>query len=217
MRLNSNFQCYFGIIPWPLRPSQQKHLHVYSSSRQPPENWRQFRTNSHFEHISKSLHSHFPGHQKIFQRTDTFSPVTFTMLRPRNSVHRWRSTLNAVLLIEFAPLAVSCRPFANHSSKYLSRRIQDSQSALGSDIRRPSWVFCLHSKSSAEETMSLNNAFDNGPSTLEGRSQSRCVFPARRYSRSARVDTLDGSFKMLRYNTAIAATQFSDWMLEDVR
>lgn len=122
-----------------------------------------------------------------------------------------------MLFIEFVPLAVLGRPFANHLSKYLLKRIQDNQSALVSGLRRPSWVFCLHSKSSAEETMSLNNAFDNGPSTLEGRSQSRCNFPARRYSRSARVDTLDGSFKMLRYNTAIAATQFSDWMLEDVR
>lgn len=65
--------------------------------------------------------------------------------------------------------------------------------------------------------MSLNNAFDNGPSTLEGRSQSRCIFPARKYSRSPRVDMLVGSFKMLLYSTAIAATQFSDWILGDVR
>lgn len=69
---------------------------------------------------------------------------------------------------------------------------------------------CFQTKSSAEETISLNNAFDKGPSTLEGRSQSRCIFPARKYSRSALVDMLDGSFKMLLYRTAIAATQFSD-------
>lgn len=111
----------------------------------------------------------------------------------------------------------SSQPFVSGFSYSVSTRPEENQSGLVSGLRRPSWVFCLHNKSSAEETMSLNNAFDNGPSTLEGRSQSRCSFPARKYSRSARVDMLFGSFRMLRYSTAIAATQFSDWMLEDVR
>lgn len=99
MRLNSNFQCYFGIFPQQLQPGQQRHLGVYSKSRSPPGNWCQFRTNAN---MSKSLHSQFLGHQKamLFQpvllRTGKFSPINFAMLSLCNLVRCWRSTFNAV-------------------------------------------------------------------------------------------------------------------------